>query len=141
MGCTGWRLGVIALHEDNIIDKMIAGLPAPERQITDQRYEKIALEPAGIKFIDRLVADSRDVALNHTAGLSLPQQAQMQLFSLFQLMDEDNRYQESVMKIVAHGLRSSPRTWGSRSGSGRIMPLTMASSTSNPGCVNTLMRG
>jgi len=105
MGCTGWRLGVIALHEDNIIDKMIAGLPAPEREGTTKRYEKIALDPAGLKFIDRLVADSRDVALNHTAGLSLPQQAQMLLFSLFQLMDEDNSYQESVMKIVAHRVK------------------------------------
>lgn len=105
MGCTGWRLGVIALHEDNIIDRMIAGLPAPEREITTKRYEKIALDPAGLKFIDRLVADSRDVALNHTAGLSLPQQAQMLLFSLFQLMDEDNSYQESVMKIVAHRVK------------------------------------
>ena len=26
-GCTGWRLGVIAVHEDNIYDKMIAKLP------------------------------------------------------------------------------------------------------------------
>src|SRR4051795_4347915 len=26
-GCTGWRLGVIAVHEDNIFDKMIAKLP------------------------------------------------------------------------------------------------------------------
>jgi aspartate 4-decarboxylase len=102
MGCTGWRLGVIALHEDNIIDKMIAGLPDRERQITNKRYEKIALDPADLKFIDRLVADSRGVALNHTAGLSLPQQAQMLLFSLFQLMDEDNSYQESVKKILAH---------------------------------------
>ena len=51
------------------------------------------------------MADSRDVALNHTAGLSLPQQAQMLLFSLFQLMDKDNSYQESVMKIVAHRVK------------------------------------
>ena len=27
-GCTGWRLGTIAVHEDNIFDKMIAKLPA-----------------------------------------------------------------------------------------------------------------
>ena len=26
-GCTGWRLGVIAVHEDNIYDRMIAELP------------------------------------------------------------------------------------------------------------------
>ena len=35
-----------------------------------------------MKFIDRIVADSRDVGLNHTAGLSLPQQVMMSLFSL-----------------------------------------------------------
>jgi len=27
VGCTGWRLGVIAVHENNIFDKMIAKLP------------------------------------------------------------------------------------------------------------------
>jgi len=29
-GCTGWRLGVVAVHENNIFDKMIAKLP-PKR--------------------------------------------------------------------------------------------------------------
>ena len=29
-GCTGWRLGVIAVHEDNIFDKMIAKLSDAE---------------------------------------------------------------------------------------------------------------
>ena len=50
------------------------------------------VDPDGLKFIDRMVADSRDVALNHTAGLSLPQQVQMTLFSLFALLDEDDSY-------------------------------------------------
>ena len=31
-GCTGWRLGVIAVHEDNIFDNMIAKLPAASRK-------------------------------------------------------------------------------------------------------------
>ena len=31
-GCTGWRLGVIAVHEDNIFDKMIAKLPDRARE-------------------------------------------------------------------------------------------------------------
>ena len=31
-GCTGWRLGVIAVHEDNIFDKMIAKLPGGDRR-------------------------------------------------------------------------------------------------------------
>ena len=50
---------------------------------------------ASLRFIDRLVADSRTVALNHTAGLSTPQQVQMVLFSLFALMDENDGYKKS----------------------------------------------
>jgi aspartate 4-decarboxylase len=34
-------------------------------------------EPRKLRFIDRLVADNRDEALNHTAGLSTPQQTMM----------------------------------------------------------------
>src|SRR4051795_11747515 len=36
-GCTGWRLGVISLHEDNIYDKMIAKLPDAELKALDKR--------------------------------------------------------------------------------------------------------
>ena len=73
-GCTGWRLGVIAIHQDNIFDKMIAKLPDAQLKALDKRYGPLTLEPRKLKFIDRIVADSRDVGLNHTAGLSLPQQ-------------------------------------------------------------------
>jgi aspartate 4-decarboxylase len=45
----------------------------------DKRHG-VTLEPCKIAFIDRIVADSRDVALNHTAGLSLLQQVMMTLF-------------------------------------------------------------
>ncbi len=99
-GCTGWRLGLIAVHEDNIFDKMIAKLPEADREALNERYGTISLEPEKIKFIDRLVADSRDVALNHTAGLSLPQQVMMTLFSIAELMDEKKKYQAEVMAIV-----------------------------------------
>lgn len=99
-GCTGWRLGVIAVQEDNIFDEMIGGLPAEHVAALDKRYGPITLEPRKLKFIDRIVADSRDVGLNHTAGLSLPQQVMMTLFSLFELMDEEKAYQKACMKIV-----------------------------------------
>src|SRR3954468_24638659 len=36
-GCTGWRLGVIAIHEDNIFDEMIAKLPAEHVTALDKR--------------------------------------------------------------------------------------------------------
>ena len=99
-GCTGWRLGVIAVHEDNLFDKKIAKLPAADLKALDKRYSPITLEPRKLKFIDRIVADSRDVALNHTAGLSLPQQVMMTMFSLCELMDVDKRYQQGCRDIV-----------------------------------------
>ena len=61
---------------------MIAKLPDAAVKALDKRYGPLTLEPRKLKFIDRIVADSRDVALNHTAGLSLPQQVMMSLFSL-----------------------------------------------------------
>jgi aspartate 4-decarboxylase len=99
-GCTGWRLGVIAIHEDNIFDKMIAKLPDQHVKALDTRYGPITLEPRKFKFIDRIVADSRDIGLNHTAGLSLPQQVMMTMFSLYELMDEKKDYQKACMEIV-----------------------------------------
>jgi aspartate 4-decarboxylase len=40
------------------------------------------------------------VALNHTAGLSLPQQVMMSLFSLAEMLDEKKAYQKACMDIV-----------------------------------------
>ena len=99
-GCTGWRLGVIAIHQDNIFDKMIAKLPAKEKTALHHRYGSITLTPEKLKFIDRMVADSRSVALNHTAGLSLPQQIQMGLFSMFALLDTSHSYKTLCQLIV-----------------------------------------
>src|SRR3954466_4967418 len=100
VGCTGWRLGVIAVHEDNIFDQMISKLPDADLKALDKRYGALTLEPRKIKFIDRIVADSRDVALNHTAGLALPQQVMMSMFSLAELMDTSKQYQKACMEIL-----------------------------------------
>ena len=99
-GCTGWRLGVIAVHEKNIFDDLIKKHPEPIQKKLDKRYGALTLEPRKIDFIDRIVADSRDVALNHTAGLSLPQQVMMSLFSLGELMDTKKFYQKACIGIV-----------------------------------------
>jgi aspartate 4-decarboxylase len=104
-GCTGWRLGVIAVHEKNIFDRLITELPPAKQRALNRRYSTISLTPEKIKFIDRMVADSRSVALNHTAGLSLPQQCQMALFSLFALADKKNRYKKLTQTIVQRRLK------------------------------------
>ncbi len=99
-GATGWRLGVIALHEENAIDRALAGLPEDDKKELDRRYRSLTTEPRALRFIDRLVADSRSVALNHTAGLSVPQQLQMTLFALNELMDREDRYKAAAKRLV-----------------------------------------
>ena len=105
-GCTGWRLGVIAIHQDNIFDTKIANLPEAARRELNTRYGPLTLHPEKLKFIDRMVADSRCVALNHTAGLSLPQQVQMTLFSLFALLDKDDHYKKLTKEIVQRRMKA-----------------------------------
>lgn len=89
-GATGWRVAAMALRSGkNVFDDRIAALPADKKAALHARYESLTLEPEKLKFIDRLVADSRLVGLNHTAGLSCPQQIQMALFSAFGYLHRD----------------------------------------------------
>lgn len=99
-GVTGWRLGAIMLHEDNVIDRMIARMSKRDKLELDKRYGMDSTQPETIKFIDRLVMDSRDVALAHTGGLSTPQQCIMALFSLFELMDNERAYKKSIQTLL-----------------------------------------
>ncbi len=99
-GCTGWRLGVVALHEHNIYDEMLSALPQKEKDRQAKKYANLTLYPERLKFIDRLVADSRDVALNHTAGLSTPQQIQMMLFAAFSLFDKQGSYKKACIDLL-----------------------------------------
>ncbi|EJT6159311.1 aspartate 4-decarboxylase [Clostridium perfringens] len=98
-GVTGWRLGTLALYEDNIFDKLISELPSDKKEMVNKRYESLSTDPEKIPFIDRIVADSRQVALNHTAGLSTPQQVQMAFFSAFSLVDKENTYKNQTIDI------------------------------------------
>lgn len=98
-GVTGWRLGTIALYEDNVFDKLLRDLDDDKKERARRRYSALSTNPHEIKFIDRIVADSRQVALNHTAGLSTPQQVQMAFFSAFALLDKDNNYKNLTKGI------------------------------------------
>ncbi|MDQ0150751.1 bifunctional aspartate transaminase/aspartate 4-decarboxylase [Eubacterium multiforme] len=101
-GATGWRLGLIATNEENVFDDLIAKLPEEKLKDLDKRYGLVTLEPRKMKFIDRLVADSRSVGLYHTSGLSTPQQIQMALFALSALVTNNcDPYIESAKKLVS----------------------------------------
>ncbi|WP_288221460.1 aspartate 4-decarboxylase [uncultured Clostridium sp.] len=98
-GVTGWRLGTILLSKNNIFNNLIKNLSEEEKININNRYKHMSLNPETVSFIDRLVADSRQVALNHTAGLSTPQQVQMALFCASALVDIDNNYKNLTIEI------------------------------------------
>jgi aspartate 4-decarboxylase len=105
-GCTGWRLGVVAIHEDNVLDARL------RRRSSGRRYASLLLEPRRLKFIDRLVADSRAIAFNHTAGLSTPQQVLMALLALFGMMAPGLGYKRVVRRVLQARLAALYRGLG-----------------------------
>lgn len=111
-GATGWRLGVIALHHDNVIDDALAALPEQTLQTLDTRYATLTATARQLPFLDRLVADSRAVALNHTAGLSVPQQLQMALFALHGLMDRQAHYKDAAKGLIRQRYQTLYKSMG-----------------------------
>lgn len=105
-GATGWRAAVVAIYEDNIFDQLLHQLPRKRKAELAHRYGSLTMKPEEMRFIDRMVADSRQVGLNHTAGLSLPQQMQMSLFALFSLLDKENKYRTRMLDIIQRRLKA-----------------------------------
>ena len=101
-GVTGSRLGSITIHNDNIIDKIL--LKKVPIQIHN-RYSMITNKFKDIPFIDRLLADSRQVAEAHTAGLSTPQQVMMALYAMYDYLDTDRKYSKLVKNILKDRLK------------------------------------
>lgn len=99
-GVTGWRLGTMSLHENNVFDDLLKKIPESGKKRLDERYSSLTDAPRKLKFIDRLVADSRTVALNHTAGLALPQQLQMLMLALSSILDEGRDYKAEVKRLI-----------------------------------------
>lgn len=99
-GATGLRLGVVGLHASNALDDRLAAADPATRAAAQARYGPVATRPERFKFIDRMVADSRAIGLNHTAGLATPQQVQMTLFALDALLDHDGVRKRAARAIV-----------------------------------------
>ena len=105
-GATGWRIATIVLHEENIFDKLIKKLSDECKGELAKRYASLTPDVESMKFIDRMVADSRQVALNHTAGLSLPQQMQMTLFAAFEVLDKEKGYRNAMLGLIHSRLKA-----------------------------------
>jgi aspartate 4-decarboxylase len=99
-GATGLRLGVVGLHRRNALDARLAASSGEMLAAARARYGAVSTAPETMKLIDRMVADSRAIGLNHTAGLSSPQQVQMTLFALDGLLDAGGDRKRVARAIV-----------------------------------------
>jgi len=103
-GATGWRLGTIIMHNNNIIDSRLINSKfrkdTENLEKTNKRYAIISKKPENIKFIDRILADSREVAEAHLAGLSTPQQTIMALFAIYDILDKKQLYKNTLNNML-----------------------------------------
>src|SRR5262249_46904062 len=103
-GATGQRLAVVALHEDNALDRMLRDQGGDDRRAVAARYASVTADLDASKLIDRMVAESRSVALYHIAGLSTSQQALMALFALYFLLDDGREYIQATRELLRRRL-------------------------------------
>ena len=100
-GATGWRIGLVAMNKDNVVDHLIANLPDEERLSLEGEYAIVTNEPEKLAFIDRMCADSRSIGLYHTSGLATPAQIFMDLLSLTHLVSKnDDSYIELSKGLI-----------------------------------------
>lgn len=99
-GVTGWRLGVIAMHEENVCDRLLSQLSEAEKESLQRDYSSVMPDISGFKMIDRMVADSRSIGLYHTAGLNTPSQAFMDMLAMTHLLYEEDAYIQKANSLV-----------------------------------------
>ena len=95
-GTTGWRLGICMVAKENRITKLIQNLSPKDQKALALRYDTVSINPKKLTFMERLVNDSRQVAMGHVAGLSTPQQALIGMFFYYQLSDRTHHYQSEI---------------------------------------------
>ncbi len=100
-GVTGWRVGLVAMNEKNVIDRIIARLPQADKDFLNKEYSIVVHDPASMPFVERLTADSRSIGLYHTSGLSTPQQVFMDILALTHLVPgKKDPYIEQCNEVV-----------------------------------------
>ncbi len=95
-GATGNRLGFLAVGADTVADTLLAAQDEVDREAARQRYAPVTSDVASLPFVERLVADSREVALHNITGLATPDQVQMALFALSHLMPDGAAHRTAV---------------------------------------------
>lgn len=106
-GVTGWRVGLIAMNKENVCDRLLSELGEEDKDFLQEEYSIITPNPEEIKFLDRVVADSRSIGLYHTSGLSTPSQVFMDIMALTHLVyAEEDPYIELANETVEERFRT-----------------------------------
>ena len=100
-GATGWRVGMIAMNENNVCDRLLSKLSEEDKEYLKTEYDSIMDDPENFPFIERVVADSRSIGLYHTSGLSTPSQVFMDFMALSHLIyGEKDPYIQRANNVV-----------------------------------------
>jgi aspartate 4-decarboxylase len=92
---------VIGIHQDNIFDELLSALPERDQAALRTRYTSPT--PPNPTACGSSIASSPTAATwrrIRRRGCELPPQAQMTLFALFALLDQNDRYQRRCRQIV-----------------------------------------
>ena len=104
-GVTGWRVGLIAMNEDNVCDRLLRALPEEDRNYLREEYSIVTASPDKLPFLDRVVADSRSIGLYHTSGLSTPSQVFMDLLALSHLIYVSRGEEDPYIRLANETVR------------------------------------
>lgn len=95
-GAPGWKLGMIMMSKDNVIDRMIEGFSSEKKEGLNRRYQTNHCNCKELSFMEKMIIESRFLSDIHLSGISTPQQAQMFLFAMKTLLDENQKYQREL---------------------------------------------
>ena len=99
-GVTGWRIGLIAMNENNVCDRLLREQPEEDRAWLRDEYSIVSSDPDNMPFLERVVADSRSIGLYHTSGLSTPSQVFMDLLALSHLIHVDTGEEDPYISLT-----------------------------------------
>ena len=105
-GVTGWRIGMIAMQDENVCDRLLGQLPEEDKNYLREEYAIVTADPDAMPFLDRVVADSRSIGLYHTSGLSTPSQVFMDLLALSHLIYSARGEEDPYIRLANDTVRA-----------------------------------
>lgn len=108
-GVTGMRLGIVMIRRENNLQKLLGNLSTKDRESLRKDYSIMTNIPDKLTLMERIVADSRQIAEAHVGGLSGPQQVIMSMFLAYSMYDrtvQKNTYRNSVRDVLMKRMRN-----------------------------------